>query len=394
MILVEEVIPLDLVADELRVDAEIARADYEESLHPIPPTVIARAIREMEAEATEYLQVVQVAPRLSSMRNPQRDFFVADILDWAPKDDVASMEHPLFALKAGDRRVRTYTRNGVTVRVEPGARGCATIHDKDLWIYCVSQLVEAMNRGREDVSRTVVFTAYDFLVTTGRRTDGDGYTRLGDALARLSGTRIITNLKTPRHRERRGFGLIDSFRIIERDTDNRMISIQIDLPKWLWASVEARQVLTLSQDYFRIRKPLERRLYELARKHCGHQSRWRAGLVVLREKSGSTASIREFRRAIRDLSAVNNLPDYWVAFDEVADNVTFYARGPKGMRARLADALPKEQRPRSSPRRALVTRVAIQGARTRAHRVSDSPVSPPVDGGRREANPPSTGERG
>ncbi|WP_221624179.1 replication initiator protein A [Burkholderia sp. Bp9031] len=50
----------------------------------------------------------------------QRDFFVADILDVAPKDDMASMEHPLFALKAGDMRVRTYERNGTIVKVMPG----------------------------------------------------------------------------------------------------------------------------------------------------------------------------------------------------------------------------------------------------------------------------------
>ena len=119
---------------------------------------------------------------LSPDRHIQRDFFVADILDAAPKGDMASMEHPLFALKAGDKRVRVYERNGVTVKVMPGTYGCATIHDKDVWIYCVSQLVEAMNRGRDDVSRTVRFTAYDFLVTTNRPTAGVGYQRMADAL--------------------------------------------------------------------------------------------------------------------------------------------------------------------------------------------------------------------
>ena len=43
---------------------------------------------------------------LAPDRHPQMDFFIADIFDAALKDDVASMEHPLFALKAGDRRVR------------------------------------------------------------------------------------------------------------------------------------------------------------------------------------------------------------------------------------------------------------------------------------------------
>jgi hypothetical protein len=39
---------------------------------------------------------------LSKKRHPQKDFFVADIMDASFKDDVASMEHPLFALKSGE----------------------------------------------------------------------------------------------------------------------------------------------------------------------------------------------------------------------------------------------------------------------------------------------------
>lgn len=93
--------------------------------------------------------------RLSPDLTRQGDFFIANILDVAPKDDLVSMEHPLFALKAGDRRVRIYERNGATVRVMPGTYGCATIHDKDVWIYCISQLMAAMDLGRKDVGPVV-----------------------------------------------------------------------------------------------------------------------------------------------------------------------------------------------------------------------------------------------
>jgi hypothetical protein len=31
-------------------------------------------------------------------RHPQKDFFVLDIADVVPKDDTASMQHPLFSL--------------------------------------------------------------------------------------------------------------------------------------------------------------------------------------------------------------------------------------------------------------------------------------------------------
>jgi len=283
---------------------------------------------------------------LSPDRHRQRDFFIADILDASPKDDTASMEHPLFALRAGDKRVRTYERNGNTVTVMPGASGCATIHDKDLWIYCISQLVEASNRGRK-ITPTVRFTAFDFLTTTNRDTSGRAYERMAEMLRRLSGTRIETNIETAGVRERRGFGLIDSWQVIEKSPDDeRMVAIEVDLPRWLFRSIEAKQVLTLSRDYFRLRKPLDRRIYELARKHCGSQPSWRISISGLHEKSGSAASLREFRRLVKALAESGDLPDYLMAFDDARDVVTFYANGPEGRRAESADML--EGRPHAS----------------------------------------------
>lgn len=282
---------------------------------------------------------------LVPQRHQQMDFFVADILDASPKGDLASMEHPLFALKAGDMRVRTYERGGVTVTVKPGHDGCATIHDKDLWIYCISQLVEAINRGR-DVGRVVRFTAYDFLVSTNRRTDGDSYQRMGKMFERLSGTRIETNIETAAMKERGWFGLIDHARVIERDGGGRMVAVEVALPEWLFRSVQAMQVVTLSQDYFRLRKPLDRRIYELARKHCGNQPKWRVGLAILHEKSGSTAPLRNFRGDMKKLAESNELPDYRMDYDAQADAVTFYSRGEKGHMAQLKDITGKDYAPR------------------------------------------------
>lgn len=281
----------------------------------------------------------EAATRLAPDRRRQGGFFVADIIDASLKDDTASMEHPLFALRAGDKRVRVYERNGHRVTVLPGATGCATIHDKDLWIYCISQLLEAANRGRE-ITPTVRFTAFDFLTVTNRGTSGRAYERLADMLRRLKGTVIETNIETNGQRERRGFGLIDSWRVVEKSLDNdRMVAVEVDLPRWLFRSVEAKRVLTLSRSYFRLRKPLDRRIYELARKHCGEQPRWRVSLAVLHQKSGSTAALRRFRFDLKVLAESGDLPDYLMAFDADRDMVTFYANGPKGKLAEVRDML-------------------------------------------------------
>lgn len=277
--------------------------------------------------------------RLAPDRRRQCDFFIADILDASPKDDMASMEHPLFALRAGDKRVRTYERNGSRITVLPGATGCATIHDKDLWIYCISQLVEAANRGRE-ITPAIRFTAFDFLTVTNRDTSGRAYERMTEMLRRLKGTVIEANIETNGQRERRGFGLIDSWRVVEKSPDNsRMMAMEVVLPRWLFRSVEANRVLTLSRSYFRLRKPLDRRIYELARKHCGEQPRWRVSLAVLHQKSGSTATLRRFRFDLRALAESGDLPDYLMAFDAARDMMTFYANGPKGKLAEVRDMI-------------------------------------------------------
>lgn len=279
-----------------------------------------------------------MATHLTTDKYRQQDFFVADIFDASPKDERNSMEHPLFALRVGDMKERHYEHKGYRVDVLPGYHGLATIHDKDIWIYCISQLVEAMNREREDIKRTVRFTAYDFLVSTNRDTSGRAYERMADALNRLQSTTIHTNIETNEYREKAGFSLIDSWKVIERSRDDeRMVAVEVTLSDWLFRSVQSMQVLTLSRDYFRLRKALDRRVYELARKYCGNQSKWSVSMEVLHKKTGSTSPLKKFRFDMKSLVQSNDLPDYRVLFDEDSDMLTFYSRGVKGTKTQIGD---------------------------------------------------------
>jgi len=243
-------------------------------------------------------------------RHPTADFFVCDILGALPKDDLASMEHPMFSLSTRpDRRILAYDHNGVSVTVTPSVRGLATIHDKDIVIYCISQLMAALNAGRA-VGRVVQMRAHDLLVATNRETSGDGYKRLKDAFERLAGTRVTTNYATGGQEVTQGFGLIEGWEIVRKSRGGRMVSVSVTLSEWLYRAVLAKSVLTLSRDYFRLRKPLERRIYELARKHCGRQDSWRISVTVLHKKSGSASPRRVFRAMLREMIAANPLPDY------------------------------------------------------------------------------------
>ena len=183
------------------------------------------------------------------------------------------MEHPLFSLSTRpDRRILTYAHNGVEVTVTPSVRGRATIHDKDILIYCVSQLVAALNAGRA-MHRTLVLRAHDLLVATNRDTGGDSYTRLREAFERLAGTRITTNLETGGIETTQGFGLIESWEIQRRTKGGRMISVAVTLSEWIYRAVLAKSVLTLSRDYFRLRK-------------AAGAARLRAGAQALRAAGG------------------------------------------------------------------------------------------------------------
>ena len=265
------------------------------------------------------------APALGPDRHPTRDFFVCDIFAALPKDDMASMEHPIFSLSTRpDKRILNYQHNGTEITVVPSVKGLATLHDKDILIYCISQLMAALNAGRA-ISRKLTLRAHDLLVATNRETSGDGYKRLRDAFERLVGTRITTNMVTGGQEVTTGFGLIESWQIVRASKGGRMMSVSVVLSEWLFRAVENKSVLTLSTDYFRLRKPLERRIYELVRKHCGRQKSWRVSVEVLLKKSGSASPRRVFRKMIRDMIAANHLPDYEMS-EEEGDLIRFTTR--------------------------------------------------------------------
>ncbi len=279
-------------------------------------------------------------------RMQQPDFFVCDILDAAPKGDIASMEHPIFSVSTNpDTRKRRYQNGDKFVEVTPSTEGLATVHDRDVLIYCISQIMAAVNAGKE-ISQTVRCKAHDLLTATNRGIDGRGYEQLRAALVRLRGTTIETNVLTGNTETLDGFGLIDQYSIKRETREGRMQDLEIKLSDWVFKSIQAREVLTLSRGYFRLRKPIERRLYEIARKHCGSQPAFRIRLDLLQSKCGSQSSIREFRRTIRavaDQDATHShIPDYAVTLGD-DDIVTFTNRGTVPTRLEMPD----EQRPGS-----------------------------------------------
>ena len=219
---------------------------------------------------------------------------MCDIFDAAPKADMASMEHPIFSVSTKpDLSKREYAHGDAILRVTPSANGLATVHDRDVLIYCISQIMAALNKGQQ-VSQVVRFKAYDLLVATNRGTDGRGYEQLKAAFKRLQGTQIETNIITGGESQWDVFSLIDRARIVREGFDGRMLDVEVRLSDWVFNAIRAKEVLTLNRHYFRLRKPLERRLYEIARKHCGWPGKpVKFGLNTIQKKCGSQSTAKE-----------------------------------------------------------------------------------------------------
>lgn len=203
----------------------------------------------------------------------------------------------------------------------------ATIYDKDILIYCISQIMHKLKRG-EKVSKKVRINSHDLLAFANRGTHGRAYTRLSEALDRLAGTRIKTNIKTGDEEQEDTFGLIEASSIRRKHgLDGRLLWCDVTISDWVFNAIEKAEVLTLHRDYFRLKKPTERRIYEIARKHCGRQSQWKIGLPLLLKKSGSLSPEKEFRRTVKAIAEADYLPDYNVEFDVSNDMITFYNKG-------------------------------------------------------------------
>lgn len=244
----------------------------------------------------------------------QVDLFLDSLVDAPLRDDRSLMEFPFFTLtKRPQTEPLVYEREDVRIVVSPGPRGMASIWDRDVLIYAASLLNERLERGLP-ADRKIRFAAHDFLKVTQRGTGKQAYELFKDALFRLRSTTVETTITSAGQRNHRGFGWIDTFEIIEEerpDGSRRMRAVEITLCDWMHrAIVTDRRVLAINRDYFALSGGLERRLYQLARKHVGRQKEWRILLPALAEKVGSQQGLRFFKRDLKRVIAADGIPDY------------------------------------------------------------------------------------
>ena len=125
----------------------------------LPENMLLRQLKALDKIGQE-----EAKKHLLPARHPDATFFIADGIDLPIfRDDIASMENPLFALRPADTRTIVYEYNNVKTIIRPTTEiGRATIFDKDIWIYCISKLMQAKYEN-SSIDRKIRFSIFDFL---------------------------------------------------------------------------------------------------------------------------------------------------------------------------------------------------------------------------------------
>ncbi|WP_443024616.1 replication initiator protein A [Sphingomonas sp. Leaf343] len=264
--------------------------------------------------------------RTPAARAPQRDLFQLDSpLTAEIRGERSLMAFPFFALsKNAWMKPLTYDHATVSIEVRPSASGVATIYDKEIVLYIASLMAAKIEAG-EDVAQDFVFTAHDLFSVTGANHSARSYGRLSEALERLQGTQIKTNIEAGGEGEEGFFSWLSEARLHYSRTktgERRLKAVKVRLCDWLFRAIlRDRQVLDYAAAYFQL-GPIERRIYEVARSTCEDGpdgvARLEIDLATFRLQIGYQNPLSNFRAALKQIAGTDTIPDYDIALIETA----------------------------------------------------------------------------
>lgn len=267
------------------------------------------------------------------------------------------MDFPLFSLaKRPQMEVMTYQMDGVKIEIRPSSTGIATMWDKEILIYVLSLMVQRIHRA-DEVQNVFTFNAHDFFRATGvMRPSSRDYDRFIEALGRLQGTQIRTNIKTGTIGTKGFFSWFAEAQATTRETASgidQLMPVRVQLCDWLVRAVSRdSRIYDYHNDYFRLGS-IERRLYELAQCYCRDEE-YEIPIEVLGAKIGSSSPSRTLKLQLKKIAAESKIPGYAIALREVVP--AEQPRDKLGRKVTKPDTIvvlsPKE---RSSPGR---TRIA------------------------------------
>ena len=238
-------------------------------------------------------------------------------------------EFPLFSLKL-DKKISEYkftNKNGTTITINSTKFGRATMQDADLWLYCITKMMQLIYE-EKTLTRRIVFTGYDYLKKTNRKPTGTNYQQIIESLQRLSSTRLETNKTIETWEVGAGLGLLDSYGYVKDKKTGKIIRVEVVLPEWLYTEVVSKRIATINPKYLEL-KPFEKRLYQLAKIHCYGSQNTEFALDYFAKKVGSSNNLRDFKFRINKLCESQPLPDFLIHYDREEDKVRFTLREQK-----------------------------------------------------------------
>lgn len=247
------------------------------------------------------------------MPTQQGDLFALDSpLLSEVRGERSLMAFPFFALSKGRwTKPLAYKTDTVSIEIVATSKGIATIYDKEILLYIASLMVGKLDAGY-DVSQDFYFTAYDLFRVTKVNASARSYARLSDALERLQGTQIKTDIEAGGEGQAGFFSWLSEAQLFYTKTptgDKRLKAVKVRLCDWLYRAIlRDRRVLDYDQDYFDL-GPVERRLYEVARSTCGDGT-IDVDLEELRLQLGYQNSTKHFRYELRRISDANIIPGF------------------------------------------------------------------------------------
>ncbi|WP_333574287.1 replication initiator protein A [Sphingomonas sp.] len=222
------------------------------------------------------------------------------------------MAFPFFALSKGKwTKPLAYKTDAVSIEIVATSKGIATIYDKEVLLYIASLMVAKLEAG-VGVSQDFYFTAHDLFRVTGVNGSARSYARLSDALERLQGTQIKTNIEAGGEGQAGFFSWLSEAQLHYTKTktgDKRLKAVKVRLCDWLYRAIlRDRRVLDYAPSYFQL-GPIERRLYEVARSACVHGA-VDVDLDDLRLQLGYQSSLKHFRYELKRIADENSIPGF------------------------------------------------------------------------------------
>ncbi|WP_254606521.1 replication initiator protein A [Sphingomonas bacterium] len=238
------------------------------------------------------------------------------------------MDYPFFALaKQPVQKELHFTIGSASIEIRPSAAGIATMYDKEIILYVASLMAQAKKEGKT-VEQDFTFTAHDFFRITGvARPSKRDYDRFTDALERLQGTQIRTNIQTGSKIEKGWFSWLSEataeYAVLPNGEQGPLRVVQVRLCPWLHRAIEKDgHIYHYHHEYFRL-GTIERRLYEIAHCHCDGEA-IELPFEILARKVGSTGSAHRFKQHLRSVEADDALPEYKISLRDVLPAETRY----------------------------------------------------------------------